>query len=283
MFAHQIPVLSVTLCALLLATQATRAEHQPLWELGAGISYLDLPDYRGSDERTTYIFPYPYFVYRGDRLQVGDGRIRGLLVERSIWQVDISINGTVPVNSSTNSARQGMPDLDASFEVGPSITISAVTDDLDRDVVRINLPVRYAAATNPSLDVQGVGWVFNPHVDYILRGRNDGKFWRLTLSAGPIFATADYHDYYYGVEPQFATATRPEYAGKAGYSGTRLLASGFHQLTDSLFIGGFLRYDQLSEAAFEESPLMRREQSLMAGLALTWSGWKSERHAKHLD
>ena len=47
-----------------------RAGDVPLWEAGAGVAVIDFSDYRGSDERNTYVLPVPYFVYRGKFLKI---------------------------------------------------------------------------------------------------------------------------------------------------------------------------------------------------------------------
>jgi hypothetical protein len=41
------------------------AELLPLWEVGAGVGVLNLPDYRGAESRSNYVLPVPYFIYRG--------------------------------------------------------------------------------------------------------------------------------------------------------------------------------------------------------------------------
>src|SRR5690606_40394337 len=69
-------VTGVQTCALpisfgvLLSAPAFALDEYPLWEAGLGVGALTLPDYRGSDERTNYVFPLPYFIYRGDFLRV---------------------------------------------------------------------------------------------------------------------------------------------------------------------------------------------------------------------
>ena len=81
-------------CALvLLATIATPtlADQLPLWEAGAGISVIQFPDYRGSDERQFYALPIPYFVYRGDFLKVDRNKIRGLFFARDWAELDMSV------------------------------------------------------------------------------------------------------------------------------------------------------------------------------------------------
>ena len=52
---------------------------KPLWEFGLGVGGLNVPDYRGSDERRSILFPIPYFVYRGDRLFVDRRGASGII------------------------------------------------------------------------------------------------------------------------------------------------------------------------------------------------------------
>jgi outer membrane scaffolding protein for murein synthesis (MipA/OmpV family) len=55
------------LCLLLgPGVKAAEADEKPLWELGAGVTALAFPDYRGSDQTRNYVFPIPYVIYRGD-------------------------------------------------------------------------------------------------------------------------------------------------------------------------------------------------------------------------
>ena len=73
------------LLAALLASAAlapgARAELRPKWEAGAGATGLRLPDYRGSDETREYVFPLPYFVYRGQYMRFDREGLRGVLHE----------------------------------------------------------------------------------------------------------------------------------------------------------------------------------------------------------
>ena len=110
------------LAALLLAALApsARAEPKPKWELGAGATVLRLPDYRGSDESRGYVYPLPYFVYRGEFLRLDREGLRGVLIESDRVEFDLSLFGSLPVDSSKNLARAGMPDLDPVLEIGPS-------------------------------------------------------------------------------------------------------------------------------------------------------------------
>src|SRR3954468_16688391 len=116
------PLLStLALClASLLTSPLSHAESRPLWEIGAGIGALSLPDYRGSDVSGTYIVPIPYLIYRGDYLKADRNGLRGILFDSDKVQVNLSLNATLPVNSKDNAARRGMADLRPTVEVGPS-------------------------------------------------------------------------------------------------------------------------------------------------------------------
>ena len=64
-------------------------------------------------------------------------------------------------------------------------------------------------------------------------------------------------DYFHTVAPWYANAQRPAYAVPGGsYAGTQLLVATSRRFP-SYWIGDFLRYDTLSDAAFAASPLMR--------------------------
>jgi len=122
-----------------------RAGDVPLWEAGAGVAVIDFCDYRGSDERNTYVLPVPYFVYRGKFLKIDREKTRGLLFKRDWAELDVSLSGLVPVKSSDNEARLGMPNLDPTLE--------------------LRLPVR--PVIDIHLDYQG--YVFQPQLNLDVR------------------------------------------------------------------------------------------------------------------
>jgi outer membrane scaffolding protein for murein synthesis (MipA/OmpV family) len=253
---------------------SVRAEPLPKWEFGLGGTAFTLPDYRGSDERRGYVFPLPFLVYRGESVRVDRQGVRGIFFESDRVQLDFSLYGTPPVDSSKNQARQGMPDLDPTLEIGPLINVTLWRDRPAQEQLDLRLPMRYVIATDFS-HAHGAGWVFNPHLALNLRPDVGGR-WNLGLTTGPIFATSKFHEYYYGVGPQFATADRPAYSARGGYSGWMGLAS-LSRRYGKLWIGGFARYDSLSGAVFEDSPLVRRNFSWMAGIAGAWIFAESDR------
>lgn len=250
---------------LLMAPGLAGAESQPLWELGAGASVLAFPAYRGSEQTELYVLPAPYLVYRGEHVRVDRGVLRGLLFDTNRAEFDLSLNAAAPVSSDDVDAREGMPDLAAVFEVGPSLNVR-LSEDREGPTWTLLLPLRAVIGIDER-ELRHVGWLFNPKLNFYWRQFADA--WNLGFSVGPLFADRHYHNYYYGVDDRYATPTRPVYEGKAGYSGATALATLTRRF-GQWWVGGFIRYDNLEGARFERSPLVETKHYLMGGVALTW-------------
>jgi len=149
--------------SVFLLSQNAICEEKPLWEVGAGLAFLHMPDYRGSDEKRFLLLPYPYLVYRGDILKVERERISGRIFKTDRLLLDFSLFGNVPVDSSKNTARSGMPDLDPTFEIGPSLNITLLKNRQDHYKLSLALPVRAVFSTNLS-SLRHEGWVFSPRL-----------------------------------------------------------------------------------------------------------------------
>lgn len=257
------------LLLLLLAVPALAAEKSlPLWELGVGAAAIRFPDYRGSAHSQNYLLPFPALIYRGDKLKVDRKGLRGLLFDSERVVLDISLDGAVPVDSEQNGRREGMPDLDATFEVGPSLK-TTLYDSAPLEL-RFNLPYRYVYSSDFSY-IDSHGTLFHPNLSLDYHGR-----WELGLSAGPLYGSTDYHDYYYSVAPEYVTSERPAYRAEGGFSGVRYTLS-FSRRYNGFWLGGFVRYDDLNNAVFRDSPLVEREEAWMAGLSFAWFFKRSAR------
>ncbi|MHB8729982.1 MAG: MipA/OmpV family protein [Sulfuricaulis sp.] len=258
-------LISAVLAAGLYASAAPAGE-LPRWELGLGAAGLSIPDYRGSDQQRGYILPLPYIQYRGDVFRIDREGAHGDVFTSERMKLDLSINAGPPAKSSKNAARNGMPDINPTVEAGPSLHVY-----LARNVRRdrewsLRLPLRTVEAVSFS-HFQRIGWVFAPSLDF--NASNIGGGWGIGTAVGPIYATEDYHDYYYEVAPAFATAARPVYDARAGYSGSRLTLTMSRRFP-KFWIGAFARYDNLSGAVFADSPLVKQKHSLMAGIGIAW-------------
>ncbi len=138
--------------------------------------------------------------------------------------------------------------------------------------------MRAAIATDLS-HTKHIGYVAYPHLHLFTRPVIAGAKWNLGLQGGPLYASSEYHQYFYGVDQAFARPDRPAYATSGGYSGALALVSLTRRFP-RVWVGGFARYDTLKGAVFESSPLVRRDYAVMAGIAfavvLAESGRKVE-------
>ncbi len=251
----------------LLALPAV-AEQLPLWEAGAGISVIQFPHYRGSDESKFYALPIPYFVYRGEFLKVDRQKIRGLFFKRDWAEIDMSFGASVPVKSDENEARRGMNDLDPTLEFGPTFNLHLHKSANENIALDLRLPLRTVFATDLSY-LKQTGWVFEPRLNLDLRNTFIGPGWNVGVLAGPMFGTRKNYQYFYGVDNAFATTQRPAYNAKGGYGGAQFLVA-LSKRYPKYWIGGFASMTNISGAAYEDSPLVKKKNTFAAGIAISW-------------
>ncbi len=277
-------LLVVGLCLLLnlLLSLPAVAYHLPKWEVGLGAGILRVPAYRGASDKKNIGLPIPYIAYRGDRFTVDEDGMRGELMQKNWMHLDFSVAGSLPV-SSGGSAREGMPDLDPIGEIGPSLKFFLGQQGHRHQGWEqqwwLRMPLRAALSVgDPLIGYQG--WVFSPHLNWVwVKGVAQAR-WRWNLSAGPIFASRQYHDYFYTVSDRYASAGRPVYAATVGYSGSRATL-GLSVNSKKWFIGAFVRYDDLRGAVFEDSPLVETRRYLAVGVGVSRVFMQSNGHAPH--
>jgi len=243
---------------------AERRAPAPLWELGLGAAALSLPDYRGSDQSRTYLLPLPYVVYRGDWLRADRDGARALLLQTERVKVDVSLAASVPTRSRDNAARVGMPNLPGTVEIGPNLNLGLFESAGRGARLDLRLPVRAAISIERSPDV--IGTTFSPNLNLDLRGLGG---WNVGVLGGPLFGDRRYHAHFYGVDPAYATPQRPAYQARGGYAGWQALTAISRRM-GKLWIGAFLRYDSLRGAVIADSPLVRRDHEVTAGIGVSW-------------
>ena len=238
---------------------------RPLWELGVGVAALSLPDYRGSDQSSAYLLPLPYVVYRGTFLKADRDGTRALLLESQRVKVDVSVAASTPARSRNNVARQGMPNLPGSFEIGPNVNITLFGSADHKPRLDLRLPLRAAITLQRS--PKSVGATFSPHLNLDLAPLAGG--WNVGLLIGPQFGDRRHHQQYYGVDAAYATPQRPAYSARGGYAGWDVIAATSRRF-GTMWVGAFVRYDNLRGAVFEGSPLVRRNSAVTAGFGVSW-------------
>lgn len=236
------------------------------WELGIGLTALDIPFYPGSSQSKTYIFPIPHILYRSEKLEIDNG-LEATFLKTTRTRFNLSADFGVPVNSKDSDIRTGMPDLDLVIQVGPSLEITLAGGRFKPSHFRLELPVRAAIATDFG-SAENVGWVFEPRLTYETRRPYKTGFAYL-LSGGLRFSTDDLHQYYYGVEQEFVTPERPEFDPSSGYSGL-FVDYIVNWRTDNFIFFALLRYQNLNGAEFVDSPLVEQKDYLVIGAGVTW-------------
>lgn len=267
----------VTPIALAAAPCAGAGEDEsslPLWEIGAGAAAAWTPDYPAAEDSSLRALPFPAVVYRGDFLRIGDSSVvSGRLFRSPRLELDVSLDGSLDAESDDIDARRGMPDLGFLFEAGPELEIALSDPGDDTRTLKLELPLRGVFSWDDD-GVRSRGLVFNPELEYE-KPAFAGTPWELSLSVAPVFATQELHDYFYTVEPVYATASRPAYEARSGYLQTEFGA----RLTRRdpkrfLFLG--ITVNAHSGSRNEESPLYRRDVTWALYAGVVFALWQSE-------
>jgi outer membrane protein len=260
--------------AALLAALPCAARDEPLWEAGLGIGALAFPDYRGSDQSRGYVLPAPYLVYRGDGFRADRNGLRSLLFNTDRVDLDLSVGAALPVSSSKNRAREGMPDLKPSLEAGPALNVLLARADDRRWNLELRLPVRFAVTVerNPEF----VGTQFYPHLNVDVHDAFGFGGWNLGMLAGPVYTDGRYNRHFYSVPAAFAAPGRPAYDAHGGFGGTEFIVA-LSKRFPRFFIGGFFRADSLRGAQFEDSPLAKSRRYVAGGIGVSWILGASEK------
>lgn len=255
--------------ALALAGWASLAgaADKPLWEIGIGVGAVSFPAYRGSDQQHSLLLPTPYVVYRGELFKADRDGVRGVFFDSDRIELNVSTSASIPVDSDDVRLRKGMPDLQPTLEIGPSLDINLWRSADRRRKLDLRLPVRYAFTAEA--DPDSVGWQFTPRLNLDIVDPNAWRGWNLGLLTGPVFGTRRQHQYFYGVGERYATAERNAYDARGGYAGWQVLGA-LSKRFPTYWVGGFVRYDSLRGAVFDASPMVASDRYLAAGFAIAW-------------
>lgn len=284
--------LMITLVGLAAAAGAGAAEQgsepvmieKPLWEIGLGGGVLVQPHYPASSEYQTRGLGLPYVVYRGDILRIGDGgTARAVAAENSNYELSMSFAAAFDADSDDNTLREGMPDLDFIFEVGPQLIFHLQKfefSDTSRSEIQLALQARAAFSTDFGR-IDHHGYVFEP----MLRYRHFGLFHPQlegSISLKPLWATRDVHGYFYDVAQEFSTLSRSNYRARGGYFGTGLNFSGTWHINEKarMFLG--IQTSFYEGASNIDSPLFEKKFNAGIGVGLIWSLKESKRMVMRL-
>lgn len=252
---------------------------RPLWEAGIGVGALRLPHYRGSDQSHGWLLPVPYLVYRGDIFKADREGTRAVLFESDRVDFDLSLAASAPTRSRDSQARQGMPDLAPTIEIGPNLNWTLGRGRLGHPrgtdwELTLRAPLR--AVVTMEGHPRHIGWNSPPHINLDL---HDASGWNWGLQAGPVFANRRLNSYFYDVSPAQAMAGRPAYQAAGGFSGWQFTGA-LSRRFDKQWVGMFVKFDSLQGAHFGDSPLVRQRQQVSLGIAASWILASSERRVQ---
>ncbi len=264
--------------AIALHAHADEDKQPPVWDFGLGIGAVSFGDYRGADTTHVYVLPVPYLYYHGDFLKADRKGIRGKLFRQDWIELNISANATTPVRR--NATRAGMPNLRSTVEIGPSIDLHLFKSENERVSFDVRVPLRGAFTVQAR--PHSIGAVFAPNAALDIKDVLGFQGWYFGAQAGPLFADHRYHNYFYTVAPQFATAQRPAYEATAGYAGAEFLLA-LSKRYPSFWVGAYVRHDTLAGAVFEDSPLVKRDNYWASGIGMAWIIHQSRRRVDDTD
>lgn len=239
-------------CVLLNLNIAHARPEKALFEAGILAASGSTADYPASDQVRTRFLPLPYFVYRGQVLKSDDQEgTRLQMLDHTHFSADLSFGGSFPAEG--NQARQGMPDLDWTLEIGPRLLYYFSKDE--RKTVRMGLPLRAAFTTDFST-TRYIGYTVAPtfQVDWY-----DLPAEKLSLYfiANAVFLNRSQAAYFYDVDSRYATAERAAYSAREGYLGYNLSLAFKYNPNRTLFVGG-VRFADYGASANAAGPLHRK-------------------------
>ena len=245
---------------------------KPRWELGIGAGLFSGFDYPASSDSNDRAIALPFFIYRTPVLRFGDGGLRAVAIENPRIKLDLSVGGSLNASSDDNSARQGMPDLDFLFEIGPQLEVRLLERRLESGA---RLRMRFTSELRAvfSTDFRGIdsqGLVADIGVGLNLDNVADTG---VSLIAGfdASAATERLHDYFYEVDPEFVTDTRPLFDAQAGYLESNLFAGiAFQPLPQVRVFGGVIK-GFFDGASNQSSPLFEVTVQTSFALGVVWT------------
>ena len=256
---------------------AFRLEHKPRWEIGIGGGYFNGFDYPASRDPNKRGLVVPFFFYRSPLFRVGDGGVQAVAIEQARVRLDLSIGASLNAKSEGNRVREGLPSLDFLFGVGPQLEIRLIdwySPHYGRTQVSWNTEARAIVATD-FRTLRAQGFLFSTELSLAQR-RLLNRPLDVIANIDLTFADERLQDYYYEVEPRFATASRQPYDATGGYLSASLF-TGFVArpwATVNLFFG--VQFEQFSSAANQHSPLFETTSSTSYAVGFTWQLLRSK-------
>lgn len=268
---------ALTAWLLLASTPAMAAElTEPLWEAGIGGGGFSGPTYPGADDATTQALFVPFIIYRGEVFSIGEeSGARALAFANEKFEFDISLGASLAADTSEDADRQGMPDLDFLFEIGPQVIYHAAKLEHQNWVSHFDMKLRARAVIGTDFgSFTDQGYIIEPALVYELKSKQNSQL-ELQLDLEMISGSERLNEYFYNVDPAYVTDTRAAYQAKAGYIGTELGVSLSYPVRDNFRIFAGFDAEFYSGNANEDSPLFIEDTAFSGGIGLVYTFYQS--------
>jgi len=265
------------------AAQAFGSEAKPQIEWGLGGAAINSSAYPSSSVNIQRQFVLPWFIYRGDSVQVKDGGIKLIAYESDRLLIDLGLGGSLNADTSETPIRDGMPDIDFLFELGPQFNFSISDHQRKNWRNRVNWVSAYRFALSTDLrrlDYRG------PVATTELRYRKDSLTNNKVSFEAELEATwagNGLMDYFFAVDPEFETDTRPQFSANAGYLGLDLSLGLQYEFSPALSAFASIGVTNYAGSRNEDSPLFEDENNARVFLAVIWRLYASEAVTKVVD
>lgn len=231
-------------------------------EFNFGLGYIGLKThhYRGSDETKIFNLYVPYVSYESEHFEAQNGLVNTYFLRSRFLSLKLSFGVNPAVESDSNKARKDMPELNYNFGIGPMAIFHLIKSEHFR--LDIDTNIRRELETDFSL-TRSFGVTRSTYIsaDFL------GETWSSSISYGHTYADKGFHEYYYEVEQDYATADRPEYSARSGLSSKVLILTFKKRFGDFLFFP-FYRQEDITDAVYADSPLVKQEKYEFFGLGI---------------
>lgn len=229
---------------------------------GLGLSVLSTPSYIGSEKQNLVVLPFPYIEYTGKYLSIDRDRIYNEFYNTEKVQIELSLRGMLPAKSK-DTAREGMPDLDAMLEIGPKLTYNIFSKHDSK--INLEIPIRAALSLGDDfLEYQG----YFSSLDLMYENYIFDNY-KINFVVGVGFSDQRINNYYYEVDSKYVNNNRNEYHSKSGYSDFHNTFS-VTKKEKSFWYGAFIKHYYLDSVVYEDSPLVETKSSIFTGLAFSY-------------
>lgn len=255
-----------------------RSTEPALFEAGIFGGTALIPDYPASDQSRNRSVVLPIIYYSGDifRSDEDDGT-RFRFINSANFDLDLSFGGSFSTESENNYARQGMPALDWTLEIGPRL-LYYFFKDKNIGQVRVGLPFRTVVGTNFT-KWYSVGNLVSPtlQIDKYNFLANDLDFYFIYNFT---YADEGEADYFYQIEPIYSNAERLAFDAKSGFWGYDVSLALKYNFNKFKLIWGS-RYSDYSGSANSQSYLHRSNINWSHFFGVTWLLYESEIKGVH--